>query len=192
MNATSRETPAANANARPFIATNSSRGTSAGDRATINGVAATARDRPAAPPASASSDVSASASPAKCFRVAPSACRTAMSGCRLVARTSSNPATFAQAINRTSSTAPRRPSIAARVEPKMVSDNGVNVERKLSGLKYGRCICCQMPVNSLRAVSRPELPCNRPRPIIQNTLRFSRSGPPPAEATGTQYIAPFG
>ena len=83
---------------------------------------------PSTPAASASTRLSASNWRTICQRVAPSAARTAISRDRAVARASIRFATFAQAMSRTSPTAPIRTSSVVRTGATSCSRSGVAAE----------------------------------------------------------------
>ena len=111
------ESPSAKASARPFTAISSSRGWSPGSSACSARTPHTASPSPSAPPASASSTLSVSSWRTSRRREAPSAARIATSRSRVATRASIRLATLAQAISRTSPTAPRKTSSAGRISP---------------------------------------------------------------------------
>ena len=110
-------TPPVKARTVPLTLTSLSRGRFSGPSVLRSSTPQKARTIPAAPPASANKTLSVSICRTSRRRPAPSAARIAISLVREVLRASKRLATLAQAMRRTSATAPRRISRAARASP---------------------------------------------------------------------------
>ena len=107
--------PSVTANAIPSTATASIRGTSPGVSFSSVARLHDARTAPARQPAKPSSELSVKSCRMIRHRPAPMAKRTAISFRRETARTKKRPATLAQAVRRTSPTAPQSANRAGRV-----------------------------------------------------------------------------
>ncbi len=118
---------------------------------------------PNAPPAAASTRLSAKNSRSRRIRLAPRAVRTAISELRPSARLSSKFATFAHAINKTNPTAPNSINSVGRTEPTEASNAKLNItpiwkfvagycfSRSFAMADIARCACWMLTPGLRRA-----------------------------------------
>ena len=127
----SRDTPVANATTWPSRVTLATRGMLEAPRLRTASMIQRARNRPAAPPATASTRLSVRSCRTSRQRPAPSAPRSDISDSRAAARAKRTWATFTQAMRSTSATAAKSSRIAGRTSPTTISLSGVTVTWRL-------------------------------------------------------------